>query len=193
MANQERQNDNLCLLRAFCMYKNWSERLEEGTSEHLNQYLDINPNAIAENFRSVPLEDLYLYWDIYWMLFYWIFCFILLEFFWMEFIGVFPEQFFRRFSSTANLLRYSIHICYVTDVNKVYMGLDCGSCDEFLRRSSNIQRQLPKCEELVRTSYPRSVYQFRETLFSKLKAFEIEVTENKFLTTSLSLILNRFV
>ena len=56
----------------------------------------------------------------------------------------------------------------------------------FFRRNSSLQRHLPKCEELFRNNYPRSVYQLRETLFDKLKAFDIEVTEDKLHITNVA-------
>ena len=34
-----------------------------------------------------------------------------------------------------------------------------------------------KCEELVKNIYPKTVYQLRETLFDKLRAFDIEVAD----------------
>ena len=36
---------------------------------------------------------------------------------------------------------------------------------------------MPKSEELVKNIYPKSVYQLRETLFDKLRAFDIEVAD----------------
>ena len=44
-------------------------------------------------------------------------------------------------------------------------------------RSSNLQRHMPKCEELVKNIYPKAVYQHRENLFDKLMAIDIEVAE----------------
>ena len=61
-------------------------------------------------------------------------------------------------------------------MNKVFKWFR-STCDKFFRRSSNLQRHLPKCEELLGNIYPRSFYQ----LFDKLKAFDIEVTEEKLL------------
>ena len=55
-SNKERYNDNLCLLRAVCMHKTGTERLEEETSKHLSALLDINSNLSVENFRGVVLE-----------------------------------------------------------------------------------------------------------------------------------------
>ena len=36
---------------------------------------------------------------------------------------------------------------------------------------------MPKCEELVKNIYPKSICQLRETFFDKLMAFDIEVAE----------------
>ena len=47
----------------------------------------------------------------------------------------------------------------------------------FFTRSSNLQRCMPKCDELVKNIYPKSVYQLRETLFDKLTAFDIKVAD----------------
>ena len=98
------------------MHKTGTERLEEETSKLLNENLDINPNATAENFRGVALEDLHsverlpeiniLVYDI--------------EVLDNGTIGEFTERSLLRFCFTANLLRYNTQICYVTDGNKVF-------------------------------------------------------------------------
>ena len=43
------------------MHKTRTERLEEEISKLLNQYLDINADVTAENFRGVALGDLYIF------------------------------------------------------------------------------------------------------------------------------------
>ena len=92
-------------------------------------------------------------------------------------IGELAERSLRRFNSTASLLRYNNHICYVTDMNKVFLSFRCSTCNTFFTKSSNLQRHMPKCEELVKKIYPKSVYQLRETLSDKLRAFDIEVAD----------------
>ena len=37
-----------------------------------------------------------------------------------------------------------------------------------------MQRLITKCDELVKNIYPKTVYQLRETLFDKLRAFDIK-------------------
>ena len=172
-SNKERYNDNLCLLRAVCMHKTGNERVEEETKKLLNAYLAANPHLSVQIFRGVGLEDLHiverlaevniLVYDI--------------EVSDGGIIGELAERSLRRFNSTATLLRYNNHICYFTDVNKVFKSFRCSTCNTFFTKSSNLHRHMPKCEELVKNIYPKSVYQLRETLFDKLRAFDIEVAD----------------
>ena len=141
------------------MHKTGNERVEEETKKLLNAYLTANPHLSVQNFRGVGLEDLHiverlaevniLVYDI--------------EVSDGGFIGELAERSLRRFNSTATLLRYNNHICYVTDVNKVFKSFRCSTCNTFFTKSSNL-RHMPKCEELVKNIYPKSVYQLRETL-----------------------------
>ena len=155
------------------MHKTGNERVEEETKKLLNAYLTANPHLSVQNFRGVGLEDLHiverlaevniLVYDI--------------EVPDGGIIGELAERSLRRFNSTATLLRYNNHICYFNDVNKVFESFRCSTCNIFFTKSSNLQRHMPKCEELVRNIYPKSVYQLRENLFDKLRAFDIEVAD----------------
>ena len=146
IAHKGKYIENLCILGAICMHKSGTKRLKEEISRLLNQYLDIKPNATADNFRGVALEVLHiverlaevnvLVNDIH-----------VTE---DGLIGEHAEQPLRTFSSTANLLYYNIHICYVTDVNKVFKWFRCPTCEKNFRRSSNLQRYILKYEKLVR-------------------------------------------
>ena len=172
-SNKERYNDNLRLLRAVCMHKTGSERVEEETKKLPNAYLTANPHLSVQNFREIGLKDLHLVerlaevtilvYDI--------------EVLDGGIIGELAERSLRRFDSTATLLRYKNDICYVTDVYKVFKSFRRSTWNTFFTRSSNLQRHMPKCEELVKNIYPKSTYQLRETLFHKLRAFDIEVAE----------------
>ena len=169
-SNKERYSDNLCLLEAVCMHKTGDEKVEEETKKLFNAYLTANPHLSVQNFRSVGL-DLYIVerstevnifvYDI--------------EISDSGIIGELAERSSRRFNSTATLLRWNNHICYVTDVNKVLKSFRCSSCITFFTKSSNLQCHMPKCEELVKHIYPKSVHQIGETLFDKLRAFNIKV------------------
>ena len=161
-ANKERYNDNLCLLRASSMHKSGTERFEEETSKLLDQNLDIVPNVTADISRGVALEVLHIVerWAEVFLLVYDI------EVLDTRIIGEFVDRSSRRLSSTANLLRYKNHVCYVKDASKVFKWFCCSTCDKFSRQSSKLQRKLRKCEKLVRNINPRSVPQIRK-FFSK--------------------------
>ena len=85
----------------------------------------------------------------------------------------------QRFNSTATLLRYNNHISYVTDVNKVFKAFRFPTNDKIFRRSGNLQRHLPKSDELVKNIYPKTGYQLRETLFDILRAFNIKFASDQ--------------
>ena len=59
-ANEERYNKNPCLLRAICLHKTETERLDEEACKNLSQYLDINPSLKTEDFGGVDLEDVHM-------------------------------------------------------------------------------------------------------------------------------------
>ena len=162
------------------MHKTGNERVEEETKKLLSAYLTANPHLSVPIFGSVGLKDLHfverlaevniLVYDI--------------EVSDGGNIGELAERSLRRFSSTATLLRYNNHICYVTDVNKVFISFWCSTCNTFFTKSSKLQRRMLKCEELVKNIYPKSVYQLRETLFDKLRAFDIEMVDGDTLSNN---------
>ena len=127
--NKERYNDNFCLLRAVCMHKTGTERLKKETSKLLKALLDINWNLSVENFRGIALEDIHVVEDLAKVniLVYDI------EVSENGIVGELAQRSLQRFNSTATLLRYNNHICYVTDVNKVFKAFCCPTCDKFFR------------------------------------------------------------
>ena len=94
-------------------------------------------------------------------------------------VGKLVQRSLRKLNSTATLFRYNSHICYATDVNKVFKAFRCLTIDIFSKRAGNLQRYLHKCEAFERNIYPKRVCQIRESPFDKLKAFDIEIAENK--------------
>ena len=154
------------LLAKGCLYaqNRKKKRVEDETKKLFNAYRTANPYLSVLDFQGVGLEDLHLVerqaevnlsvCDI--------------EVSDGGIIGELAERSLRRFNCTATLLRYSNHICYVTDGNKVFKSFRCSTCKTFTKNSS-LQRHMPKYEELVKNIYPKSVYQLQETLFDKLR------------------------
>ena len=106
-SNKERSNDNFCLLMAVCMHKTRNKRLEEETKKLFNACFTANPHLLVENFRGVGLEDLHIVERLAEVN-------ILVYDFEVSDGEIFrevAERSFRRFNSTATLLRYNNHIC----------------------------------------------------------------------------------
>ena len=103
------------------MHKTGTKRSEEETSKLLNALLDINSNLIVEIFRGVALEDIHVVEDLAKV------NILVYDFEVSEngIVGELAQRSLQRFNSTATLLRYNNHICYVTDVNKVFKAFRC--------------------------------------------------------------------
>ena len=173
-SKREPYNDNLCLLWTVCMLKTGNESVEEETKKLFKAYLSANPYLSVQNFRGVRLVDLHLLVRLAEVI-------ILVYDIEVSDVGIIGELYERslqRFNSTAILLRYNNHICYVTDVNKVFKPFRCSTCNTFFMRSSNLRSRMPECEELVKNFYPKSVYHLWENFCDKLRAFDIEVAES---------------
>ena len=129
-SNKERYNYNLCLLWAVCMHKTGNERVEEEKKKLLKAYLTAKPHLSVQNFRGVGLEDIHfverlaevnvLVYDI--------------EVSDGGNIRELAERSLQRFDSTAIFLRYNNHICFVTDVNKVFKSFRCSTCNTFFHK-----------------------------------------------------------
>ena len=105
------------------MHKKGTGILEEGTLKRLNQKVDMNPNVTAENFRGAVLEYLHMVDRLAEVD-------VLIsnnEVSDKGVTGKLAERSLRTFSSTANLLRFNNHICYVTDVTKVFNWFRCST------------------------------------------------------------------
>ena len=140
--NKERYNENLCLLRAMCMHKTVKEWVAEDTKKLFNSYLTANPPLSAQNFRGVGLEDLHIVERLTEVN-------ILVSDIEVSDGGIIGElagRSLRRFNSTATLFKNNNLICYVTDVNKVFISFRCSTTNSFFTKGFNLQRHMPKCE-----------------------------------------------
>ena len=103
-------------------------------------------------------------------------------------IGELARRSMQKHINTVRLLRYNIHICYVSNINAVVQAFRCPSCDIFFSRAFNLERQLSTCSERLKNIYPRNVYQIRVTLFDKLDSFGIKYTSQLKLFKNLSIL-----
>ena len=62
----------------------------------------------------------------------------------------------------------------------VFKSVCSPKCDIFFERISTRQRNLPTCNELIRNIFPKTFYQFQETLSDNLVAFDIQIAKDKF-------------
>ena len=81
--------------------------------------------------------------------------------------------------NTVRLLRYNIHICYVSNINAAFQSFRCSDCDTFFKITSNLEGHLTSCSERVNHIYPKNGYQIRETLLNQLNHFGIEYTKEQ--------------
>ena len=83
--------------------------------------------------------------------------------------------------------RYNNHISYVNNINAVFQSFRCPNCDTFFNKTVNLERHLTTCSERVKSVYPRSVYQIRETICDKLDSFGIKNTSQQKLFENLEI------
>ena len=99
-------------------------------------------------------------------------------------VGELARRSVETYENTVRLLRYINHICYVNNINAVFQSFRCPNCDTFFNKTFNLEQRLTTCKERVKNTYPRNVYQMRETLFDKPDSLNIRYTsEQKFFET----------
>ena len=140
-------NDNLCLFIALALHLQGNERLNEETSNLLNLLLEKTVGIDPANFRCVCVEDIEIVHDI-----------VRADIFLNDLsivdesmIGNLASRSVGRHSNTVRLLRYTSHICYVTNTNafvnvKTYR---CPSSDQFIKRARHLEQHLTTCKKRV--------------------------------------------
>ena len=101
-------------------------------------------------------------------------------------IGELARPSVQKYENNVRLLSYNNHICYVNNINAVFLSFRCPNCDTFFNRSFNLERHLNTCSERKKNVYPKTVYQVRETLFDKLDSFGIKYTSEQKLFKNLA-------
>ena len=103
-----------------------------------------------------------------------------------EMIGKLARRSIQIFEKSVKLLRYSNHICYVSDMNSFFKSFRCSTCDTIFSKTGNLERHLITCSERVKHIYPKKVYQLKETLFEKLDSFNFPYREDQKLFKNLA-------
>ena len=165
-------NDNLCLFRALALHLHGTQRLEEETSELFNLFINKMDGLSPNQFQGVHMNDIPTVEDLLTLI-------ILLHDIDIvdgNIVGELDRQSVQKYENTLRLLRYNIHICYVSNIKAVFQAFRCPNCDTFFKKTFNLERHLTTCSERVKNVYPRNVYQIRETLFDKLYSFGFKYT-----------------
>ena len=160
-------NDNLCLFRALALHLHGTQRLEEETSKLFNLYINYMDGLSPNQFQGVHMNDIPTVEDLLTLI-------ILLydiDIVDGNIVGELARRSVQECENTVRLLRYNIHICYVSNITAVFQAFCCPNCDTFFTKTFNLERKLTTCSERVKNVYPRNVYQIRETLFDKLDSF----------------------
>ena len=77
------------------------------------------------------------------------------------------------FSNPVRLLPRDFHIFFVSNTNALFKACRCPSCDNFISRTGNLERNLTTCNERVEHVFPKNGYQEQETLIDKSDSFNI--------------------
>ena len=148
-------NDNLCHFRALDLHLHGNERLEEETSKFFSSSINKTDGLSPNQFKGVHMNDIPIVEDL-------LILNILVyhkDFVERNIIGEFARRSVKKNDNTVRLLRYNIHICYVSNIDAVFQSFSCPNCDTFFSRTIILEQHLTTCTERVRIIYTRNVYQ----------------------------------
>ena len=176
-------NDNLCLFLALALHMHGTQRLEEETSKIFTLFINKMDELSPNQFQGVHMNDIPIVEDLLTLniLLYDI------DIVDGNIIGELARRSMQKYENTVRPLRYNNHICYVSNINAVFLSFRCPNCDTFFNRTFNLERHLTTCSERVKNVYPRKVYQIRETVFDKLDSFGINYTSEQKLFKKLAI------
>ena len=160
-------NDDVCLFRSLALHMHVNQRLEEETSNFFNTFIYKMDGLSPNQFKRVHMNDIPIVEDPLTrnILLYDIDIVV------GNIIGELARRSVQKYENNARLLRYIVHICYVSNLNAVFQSFRCLDCDSFFSRTLNMERHLLTCSKQVKNVYRRIVYQIRETFFDKLDSF----------------------
>ena len=94
-----------------------------------------------------------------------------------DYVGKLAKQCIGKFDKTIGLLRFNNHIFHTNDINSFFKCSRCPNCDNLFHESDHFIQHLLRSKDRVRHIYPENVYELSETLFEKLKEFNLPVSE----------------
>ena len=160
--------DNLCLFRALALHLHGNEKLEE-TSKVSNLFLNSCGEGDPSKFQGVHKTDIPKVEE---MLHLKIFLYGI-DFVDGELIGELCRRSIQNYEKSVKLLRNNNHICYVNNINALFKTFRCTTCETFFSKTGNLERYLVTSSDRVKHTYPKNVFELRETLLEKLDAFKI--------------------
>ena len=154
-------NDNLYIFRALALHLHGNQRLKEETSIVFISFINKMDGLSPNQFKGVHMNDIPIVEDLLTLniLLYDI------NFVHGNLIGELARRNVQKYDNTVRLLRYSNHICYVSNIDAVFQFFRCPNCDTFFNKTFNLERHLTTCSERVKNIHLRNVYQIREILF----------------------------
>ena len=152
-------NDSLCLFRALALHLHGTQGLEEETSKLFILFINKNVGMSPDQFQRDHMNDIPFVEDI-------TFIIVLYDIDFVEGnnIGELGRRSMQIYEKTVRLLRYNIHICYVSNINAVFQSSRCPNCDTFFNRTFNLEQHITICSERVKNVYLKNLDQIRETL-----------------------------
>ena len=134
--------DKLCLFRALALHLHGNQRLEEETSKIFNSFINkmdgLSPNQFkGVHMNNIPIADDLLTLNIL------LFDIDIVD---GNLIGELARRSVQKYN-TVRLLRYNNHICYVSNINRVFQSFRWPNCDTFFNRTFDLERHLTTCIE----------------------------------------------
>ena len=125
-------NDNLCRFCALALHLHGTQRLEEETSNLVNLFVNKNDWLSPNQLQAVQMNDTPIVEDLltFNSLLYEI---VIVD---VNIIGELGRRCVQKYENTVRLLRYSNHICYVSNIKAVSQSFRCPNCDTFFKRNS---------------------------------------------------------
>ena len=148
-------NDNLCLFRALAVHLHGTQRLEEETSKIFSLFISKMDGLSADQFRGIHMNDIPFVEDLLTL------SIVLYDIDIVDgnIIGELARRSLQKNNNTVRLLRYNIHIRYMSNIIAVFQAFRCPNWDTFFNRTFNSERHLTTFSERVKNVYPRNVYQ----------------------------------